>query len=53
MKTADQPHEPIQTTMKYYVGQDAQSTAAELHRAMSQTDPTEDLGNLLGNPRPK
>jgi integrase len=45
-------HETIQTTMKYYVGQDAQSTAAELHRSMVQTGPVEDLGNFLGYPRP-
>jgi integrase len=42
-------HETIQTTMKYYMGQDAQSTAAELHWAMGQTEPTKDMGNLLGN----
>jgi len=41
-------HESIQTTMKFYVGQDAQSTAAELHRAFSQVDSKS--GNLLGNP---
>ena len=46
-------HETIQTTMKYYVGQDAQSTAAELHRAMGQTEPVEHSGNLLGNPSPE
>lgn len=28
-------HESIETTMKFYVGQDAQSTAAELHRALN------------------
>ena len=39
-------HEAIETTTKFYVGQDAQSTAAELHRAMGQN--TE--GSLSGDP---
>jgi len=31
-------HETIQTTMKFYVGQNAQSTAAELHRVVAQPE---------------
>ena len=42
-------HESIETTMKFYVGQDAQSTAAELHRAFSQSSE----GSLLGDLTPK
>jgi integrase len=39
-------HESIQTTMKFYVGQDAQLTAADLHRAIGQTRQNESVGNL-------
>jgi integrase len=46
-------HESIETTMKFYVGQDAQSTAAELHRAFSDAKPAESLGSLLGDPVPR
>jgi hypothetical protein len=41
-------HEAIETTMKFYVGQDAQSTAAERHRAMGQNT----VGSLSGDPGP-
>lgn len=37
-------HASIQTTMEYYVGQNAESTADELWRAVGR-----DLGNTLGN----
>jgi hypothetical protein len=43
-------HESIQTTMKFYVGQDAQTTVAELHRAIGQSRQNESVGNFLGNP---
>jgi integrase len=46
-------HESIETTMKFYVGQDAQSTAAELHRAIGQSVAAESLGNTLGNTSPE
>lgn len=42
-------HESIETTMKFYVGQDAQSTAAELHRAFNESKPTGPEGNTFGN----
>jgi hypothetical protein len=45
-------HESIETTMKFYVGQDAQSTAAELHRAFSDAKPTEGLGSFSSDPTP-
>ena len=45
-------HESIETTMKFYLGQDAQSTAAELHRAFSDVKPADGLGSLLGDPAP-
>jgi hypothetical protein len=39
----------IETTMKFYVGQDAQATAAELHRAIGQATAAETAGNTFGN----
>ena len=45
--------ETRETTMNVYIGQDAQSTATELHVVITQTEPSDELGNLLGNPRPK
>jgi hypothetical protein len=35
--------------MKFYVGQDAQATAAELHRAIGQATAAETAGNTFGN----
>jgi len=46
-------HESIQTTLKYYVGQDAQATAAELLKAVEQGLKNADSGNYSGNPATK
>jgi integrase len=45
-------HKSIETTMKFYVGQNAEKTADALWLAYSQLRET-DLGNTLGNSRPK
>ncbi len=45
-------HEAIETTMKYYVGQDAQSTAAELYQAIGQAAEAAIPRNTLSNTGP-
>jgi len=45
-------HESIETTMKFYVGQDPQSTAAELHRAFADTNNEDQRDKFSGNPVP-
>jgi hypothetical protein len=46
-------HESIETTMKFYVGQDGQKAAATIYAAYSaQKTAAADLGNTCGNTSP-
>jgi len=43
-------HSDISTTMKYYVGAEAETTADVLWKALEK-EPQSDSGNILGNTR--
>jgi hypothetical protein len=45
-------HESIETTIKFNVGQDPQSTAAEFHRAFADTSNEDQQDHFDGNPAP-